>query len=68
MLDIEADHITIGVETNGESVDNLAHLGARRVFEFDIEAVGFRVIASWPVRTDWRPIYAGKPEIASKGV
>src|SRR3954471_7002007 len=45
VLDIEADHVAIGVEIDDQTLDDLARLGARRAVQLDIEAVRFRIIA-----------------------
>src|SRR5438309_2902804 len=43
-IDIEPDHVTIGVEIDIEPLDNLPRLGTRHVLQLDIEAVGLRII------------------------
>jgi|tagenome__1003787_1003787.scaffolds.fasta_scaffold20444309_2 hypothetical protein len=66
MLDIEPNTIAVGVEINGQPLDNLAHLCAGCAFELDIETVSFRVIiaGSWLFHTNGGLIYAQEPEIA----
>src|SRR4051794_16800098 len=44
MIDIEADHVAVGVEINVETFDNLPRLRARRALQLDIEAVRLRII------------------------
>src|SRR6185295_3917386 len=45
VLDVEPDHVAIGVEIDDQTLDDLAHLGPRRAVQLDIEAVRFRIIA-----------------------
>jgi hypothetical protein len=44
MVDIEPDHVAIGVKIDIEPFDNLPRLRAGRAFELDIEAVRVRII------------------------
>src|SRR5215213_2330001 len=44
MIDVEADDVTVRIEVYHESLDDFTRLRARRVVQFDIEAVGLRVI------------------------
>src|SRR3954454_46478 len=44
MIDIEADHVAVGVEINVETFDNLPRLRARRALQLDIEAVRLRIV------------------------
>jgi hypothetical protein len=43
-IDIEPEHIAVGIEIDIEPLDNLPRLGARRALQLDIEAVRLRVI------------------------
>ena len=42
MVDIEADHLAIGVYIDDQAFDNFSRLGAGRALQLDIEAVRFR--------------------------
>src|SRR4051794_12646306 len=44
MIDIEPDHVAIGIEIDIEPFDNLPRLRARRALQLDIEAVRLRII------------------------
>jgi len=44
VVDIEPDHIAIGIEIDIEPFDNFPRLRARRTLQFDIEAVRLRII------------------------
>src|SRR6266404_2696783 len=44
VIDIEADHVAIGVEVDVETFDNLPRLRARRALQLDIEAVCLRIV------------------------
>src|SRR3954453_18416032 len=44
VVDIEPDHVAIGIEIDIEPFDNLPRLRARRALQLDIEAVRLRIV------------------------
>ena len=47
MVDVEADYIALRIEIDHETLDDFARLRPRRLVQFDIEALDFRVIVQF---------------------
>ena len=43
-IDVEADDVAVGVKIDDQPLDNLSGLGAGRVGQFDVEAVGLGIV------------------------